>query len=69
MENIIAESLKTLDDLERWDEKIYQVVCDTASGSSSAVLEAIDKELAKTREKGLKIIGKRITAGILGSLI
>jgi hypothetical protein len=59
MENIIAKCLKRLDNLERWDEKIFQVVCDTASGSSSAVLEAIDKELAKTREKGLKIVGRR----------
>lgn len=59
MENIIAESLKTLDDLERWDERVYKVVCDTASGTCSAVLESLDTELARARDRKLKIIGRR----------
>lgn len=59
MEKVIAECLESLGDMEKWDEKIFEVVCKTASGCCRAVLEALDDELFKTRDKELKVIGKR----------
>lgn len=59
MKDVIAECLKSLDDLSRWDENIFKVVCKTASCCCVSILEALDDELAKTREKDLKIVGKR----------
>lgn len=59
MEDIIAECLRSLTDLTKWDEIIFDVVCRTACSCGTAILEAIDDELAKRRVEGLRMVSKR----------
>jgi len=40
LKDVIAECLKSLDDLSRRDEKSFNVVCKTASACCSSILEA-----------------------------
>ncbi len=59
MKDVIAECLDSLEDLSNWDEKIFEVVCKSATSCCSMLLEALDEELVKRRDKGLRMIGKR----------
>ena len=59
MKDIITDSLKSLTDLKKWDEIIFKAVCSTTCISAAMVLEAIDDELAKDRDRELRMIGKR----------
>lgn len=59
MKDVIAECLESLGDLSRWDERVFEVVCKSAASCCSTLLEALDDELAKKRDKGLRMVGER----------
>jgi len=59
MKDVIAQCLKSLTDLTKWDEGVFEVVCRTTCGVSAALLEAIDDELVKDRDEGLRMISRR----------
>ena len=59
MKDVIAECFGSLTDFRKWDEKVFEVVCRTAAVTCRAVLEALDEELARTRDKSLRMLGKR----------
>lgn len=59
MKDVITDAIKSLTDLKKWDEIIFEVVCRTACGCGAVMLESIDDELATTRADGLRMIAKR----------
>jgi len=59
MKDVIAQCLRSLTDLTKWDEEVFEVVSKIACGCAAAILEAIDDELAKERNGDLRMISKR----------
>ena len=59
MKDVIAECLGSLTDFRKWDEEVFGVVCRTAAVTCRSVLEALDDELAQTRDKSLRMLGRR----------
>lgn len=55
----IAECFSSPTEIWKWDEKIFGVVCEAAVLACSHALNLLDDELARTRCKDLRMIGKR----------
>lgn len=55
MESIDELAMKLKVDAGRWEEEIFKWACSLAQGLAKAVLEEIDDELMKKRDKSLKV--------------
>ncbi|MGQ9546693.1 MAG: ISLre2 family transposase, partial [Dehalococcoidia bacterium] len=55
MESIDELAMKLKVDAGRWEEEIFKWACSLAQGLAKAVLEEIDEELMKKRDKSLKV--------------
>lgn len=59
MREVIAAVMSGLEDPREWERAIFSSVCRVATEATATVFEALDDELARTREPGLRVVNRK----------